>query len=131
MLPIAAFATARGVLKSWWKAGLGVAIGAALALPVGRCQGVDVEKARQREREKAAAELQAARNDAAAQAAAAERTIDAATVTAQEKGRNDAISAAPAGRAAPSSVALACQRLRQQGTRPEALPAACRSGGAH
>lgn len=126
MIPLAIL----GLARSWWKAGIGVVIGCVLALPVGRCQGVDMEKARQKERDRAAAEMQAAKNDAAAQAAAAERANDTAAIASHEKGRNDAISSAPPGRAAPSSVALACERLRQQGTRPEALPAACRSGGA-
>jgi hypothetical protein len=126
MIPLAALTLAR----TWWKAGLGALIGAALALPVGRCQGVDVEKARQRERDRAAAEIQQAKNAAAAQAAAAERETDTAAVTVQEKARNDAIDAAPGGRAPPSSVALGCERLRQQGTRPESLPAVCRPGRA-
>lgn len=123
-------AGAMAIGRAWWKAGAGVAVGVILALPLGRCQGVDIEKARQRERDNAAAEIQQAKNDAAAQAAAARRQTDTAAVTAQQKARNDAISAAPAGRAPPSSVALACQRLRQQGTRPEALPANCRPGRA-
>lgn len=118
-------AGAPGFARAWWKVGLGVTLGVILALPLGRCQGVQAERHRQAEAARAAAQLQAHKNASAAQAAAAERALDAAHVATDERTRTDAIDAAPAGRAQPSSVALACQRLRQQGARPETLPAAC------
>jgi hypothetical protein len=122
-------AGAPGFIGAWWKAGVGVAIGAALALPVGQCQGRGQERQAAKARAAAAAELQQTKNAAAAQAAAAERETDQAAVTVQQKARNDAIDAAPGGRAPPSSLALGCQRLRQQGVAEPALPAHCRPGG--
>lgn len=125
-----AITAAPGLARSWWKAGLGAAIGAALALPVGQCQGRGQERQANAVRVAAAAELQAEKNRAAAEAAALQRDTDAAKVDQAEKERNHAIDAAPPGRAGSSSLALTCQRLRQQGARPETLPAYCRPDGA-
>jgi hypothetical protein len=125
MIPLAALALGR----AWWKAGVGVVIGAALALPVGQCQGANAEKARQKTRDAEAALQAEIRNAAAKEAAAAQRAVDLARVTAAEKGRTDAIRAgadeAPSG----PELRLACERLRAQGTAAARLPAVCRPGG--
>jgi hypothetical protein len=126
MIPLAIPGAALALARSWWKAGLGVVIGAALALPVGQCQGANAEKSRQAARNAEAALQAEIRNTAAKEAAAAQRAADLARVTAAEKGRTDAIRAgadeAPSG----PELRLACERLRAQGTAAARLPAVCR-----
>lgn len=124
---VGAIVAGASLLKAWWKPALGAVLGAALALPVGQCQGAHAERARQ-EAKAAEAALQATiRNDAAKEAAALQRQADQATVSAAEKGRTDAIRAgndeAPSG----PELRLACQRLRAQHVAEHRLPEPCRS----
>lgn len=61
--------------------------------------------------------------------AADERLTDLKTNTQLEKELTDAVSSLPDARPSDRRVALACQRLRHQGTREADLPAACRPAG--
>jgi hypothetical protein len=82
-------------------------------------------------RERARAELAAARAEAAMrrrdgaarEAAAEERAADAAANTALVKELSDAVSPLPDARPSDRRRALACARLRHQGTDTAALPA--------
>jgi len=86
------------------------------------------ERARQ-ERAVQAANAQARATDAAARDRAADqRLTDLKINTRLEKERTDAVSAIPDARPTAGRVALACHRLREQGTRDADLPAECRPG---
>lgn len=58
-----------------------------------------------------------------------ERLNDLKTNTQSEKELTDAVSSLPDARPSDRRVALACQRLRHQGTRPADLPSVCRHAG--
>ncbi|MCO8017478.1 hypothetical protein NI456_01270 [Brevundimonas diminuta] len=86
------------------------------------------ERARQ-ERAAQAANAQARATDAAARDRAADqRLIDLKINNRLEKERTDAVSAIADARPTAGRVALACHRLREQGTRDGDLPAECRPG---
>lgn len=79
-----------------------------------------------------AAEERAQTLDAAIKAsdkASGERLSDIQINIKREKELTDAVSSLPDAVPSPRRIALACQRLRQQGTRDADLPASCRSGG--
>lgn len=87
-------------------------------------------------RERAKQDAAAAAANARAQAvdakardqAADERLTDLKANTQLEKELTDAVSSLPDARPSDRRVALACQRLRHQGTREADLPAVCRPG---
>lgn len=58
-----------------------------------------------------------------------ERLNDLKTNIQTTKELTDAVSSLPDARPSDRRVALACQRLRQQGTRPADLPPVCRPAG--
>jgi len=58
-----------------------------------------------------------------------ERLADLKTNTQTEKDLTNAVSSLPDARPSDRRVALACQRLRHQGTRPADLPPICRPAG--
>ncbi len=120
-----AFEAAKAVVGSWWKLGAGAVIGAALALPLGQCQGADQE--RQRQAAKAAQTAAAAQkaNTARVERQAAQREADRAHITQAAKGRTDAIEAGPDGPLSGPERRLQCQRLLDLGYAPADLPA-CR-----
>lgn len=91
----------------------------------GRHDGVKAEKARVEARlEKARQVDQAAKSKAADQ-----RVVDTQTVAKHEQELSRADDALPDAKPSAARTALACQRLRAQGTRPSELPAQCRSPG--
>lgn len=100
-----------------------------LAFLLGQCSGANNAKAKY-ERDQAAATVAMQRRDAAAKEAGnLRRAADAETTSSQAKDRSDAISRATDSAPSGAELALACQRLRQQGTPADRLPVACRSGG--
>lgn len=88
-------------------------------------------------RERAKQDAAAAAANARAQAvdakardqASDERLTDLKTNTQLNKELTDAVSSLPDARPSDRRVALACQRLRHQGTREADLPPVCRPGG--
>lgn len=121
-----AFAGAMGLVRSWWKLGLGAMLGAALALPVGQCQG--------RAHERQAADLRAAealavaqaKNHAASEAAADQRLDDTLATRQFEQDLSHADDAAPDARPSDARRALLCARLRDQAARGgPAVPPGC------
>jgi hypothetical protein len=91
---------------SWWKAGAGALVGAALAFPLGQCSGVDIQK----DRDKAASIASLQLDARAKETAAEQRGQDAATTAARAQGRIDATKNQPD--AAPG--ALRCQFERKR-----------------
>lgn len=121
MIPIAALTVAR----TWWKLGAGAILGAALALPVGQCQGRGHARGEMRtDVAEANARAQAA-NAALIQAQAAQREADAAKTATAAKGRSDAIHAGPDALPSRPECRLQRQRLLNAGAREADLPA-CR-----
>lgn len=83
-------------------------------------------------RDQQAAEERARTLDAAIKAsdkASGERLTDIQINIKREKELTDAVSSLPDAVPSPRRIALACQRLRQQGARDADLPVRCRSGG--
>ncbi|HEY1071522.1 hypothetical protein [Brevundimonas sp.] len=66
-----------------------------------------------------------AKASSARETAAATRATDTTIINAREKELSDAVSSLPDAAPSPRRVALACERLRQQGSR---LPASCGPG---
>ncbi len=82
-------------------------------------------------RDRIAADERARTLDAAIKAsdkASGERLTDIQININREKELTDAVSSLSDAVPSPRRIALACQRLRQQGTRDADLPASCRSG---
>ena len=84
-------------------------------------RGAEAEKARQAA-ERAETERRAS---TARETAADERLNDTTIINARERELSDAVNSLPDARPSPRRLALACERLRQQGTRlpPECGPA--------
>lgn len=128
MIPFAipaALAGAKTIAKTWWKAGLGVVIGAALALPVGQCQGASAERARQAAREADAALREAMRDAAIKERLAAARLENTLTIQQQSKERTDAIQAGPDDHVSAAQRRLNCKRLRDAGFSEAQLAGRC------
>lgn len=128
MIPFAipaALTGAKTIAKTWWKAGLGAVIGAALALPVGQCQGVSAERARQAAREADAALREAMRDAAIKERLAAARLENTLTIQQQSKERTDAIQAGPDDHVSAAQRRLNCQRLRDAGFSEAQLAGRC------
>ncbi|WP_341020854.1 hypothetical protein [Brevundimonas diminuta] len=86
------------------------------------------ERAKQ-DRAVAAANAQVRANDTAARESAADqRLTDLKINNRLEKERTDAVASISDARPTAGRVALACHRLREQGTRDADLPAECRPG---
>ncbi|HAD84485.1 MAG TPA: hypothetical protein DCG71_06530 [Brevundimonas sp.] len=86
------------------------------------------ERAKQ-DRAVEAANAKARSTDTAARDRAADqRLTDLKINNRLEKERTDAVSSIPDARPSAGRVALACHRLREQGTRDADLPAECRPG---
>lgn len=115
----------RGAIGGWWKAGLGLVLGAALALPVGQCQGRDAERAAGKARAAEAAAAAHKANTARVEVQAAQREADTARNLNLSKGRTDAIQAGPDGPLSGPERRLQCRRLRDIGYGPADLPPGC------
>jgi len=86
------------------------------------------ERARQ-DRAVEAANAKSRATDAEARDRAADQRLTDLKINRQlEKERTDAVSAIPDARPTAGRVALACHRLREQGTRDADLPPECRPG---
>lgn len=85
----------------------------------------------QGERDRQAAQVLKVERKASAgrETASDERLNDTLTTQAREKELSDAVSSLPDARPSARRVALACERLRQQGTRERDLSPACRPDG--
>ena len=111
--------------KSWWKAGLGLIVGAALCFPLAQCDG------RRQGRQAAALELSRAntrylqQKAKADELAADQRITDTIAVNRQEEELRDAIAATPDERPDAVRIRLGCERLRQAGRDTSSI-AACR-----
>lgn len=91
MIPIALMAFG----AKWWKLGAGAVLGAALALPLGQCQGRVQERTRNAAAVAEANARAQAANSALLEKASQERAADTAKITEAAKGRTDAIRAGP------------------------------------
>ncbi|RAK68838.1 hypothetical protein [Phenylobacterium kunshanense] len=128
MIPLAipaALSGAKTLARSWWKAGLGAVVGAALALPVGQCQGASAERARQAAREADAALREAVKDAAIKERLAADRLENTLTIHQQSKERTDAIQAGPDDHVSAAQRRLNCQRLRDAGFSEAKLAGRC------
>ena len=107
--------------KGW----LSVAILAAFLLFGAYC----AHRAAEGERDRQAAETRRTEEKAssARETSADERLNDTTIIHAREKELSDAVNSLPDARPSPRRLALACERLRQQGN--TRLPAECGSGG--
>ena len=119
---IAAFAFVRRIPsllspKGW----LAVALLAAFLLFGAYC----AHRAAEGERDRQAAETRQteAKASTARETAAGERLNDTTIINAREKELSDAVNSLPDARPSPRRLALACERLRQQGN--SRLPAEC------
>ena len=81
----------------------------------------------ERERQDAVTAKTEAKASSAREIAAGERATDTTIINAREKELSDAVNSLPDARPSARRVALACERLRQQGN--TSLPAECGSGG--
>ncbi|WP_337186565.1 hypothetical protein [Phenylobacterium sp.] len=122
LFSIPALDAARGVLGDWWKAAAGIVAGAALALPVGQCQGAHAARAELKAAQAEAAARAQAANAARVERQAAEREADTARNTAAAKGRSDAIHAGPDGPTSGPECRLNRERLLRDGARAADLP---------
>jgi hypothetical protein len=123
----AALADVRTLARSWWKAGLGAVIGAALALPVGQCQGEREERTRQAARAAEARELAVTLNAARVQKQAVERETASAAILSSQQEINRADDAVPDSRPSDKRRAALCGRVRDLERRGAAIPADLRS----
>lgn len=89
------------------------------------------QKSAQGERDRQAAEQARTERKASAarETASTERLNDTLTINARERELTDAVQSLPDAAPSPRRVALACQRLRQQGIAESDIPAACRPAG--
>lgn len=125
LFTIPALGPAKALIASWWKAGLGVVLGAALALPVGQCQGRDAERTAGKARAAEAAAAAHKVNTARVQAQAAQREADTARNLNLSKGRTDAIQAGPDGPLSGPECRLQRRRMLDLGYAPADLPPGC------
>nr|WP_313634733.1 hypothetical protein [Brevundimonas diminuta] len=86
------------------------------------------ERAKQDRAAEAANAKARATDNAGRDRAADQRLTDLKINNRLEKERTDAVSSIPDARPTAGRVALACHRLREQGTRDADLPAECRPG---
>lgn len=118
-----ALLTIRELWGTWWRAALGFAVATALCLPLGYCEGKRAGKAKA-DAAAAVATVEVMKVDGNAKdVAAIERTKDDAAVVEQKEKLTDAVANLPDSLPSPRRVALACERLRQQGTDTSRLPA--------
>jgi hypothetical protein len=108
-----------------YSADLAWLLGAALALPVGQCQGRDAERTAGKARAAEAAAAAHKANTARVEAQAAQREADTARNLNLSKGRTDAIQAGPDGPLSGPELRLQCRRLRDIGYGPADLPPGC------
>ena len=122
-------ATIRAALRSLTALGWAVVVAClAILLLLATCAHHSAKEARQ---SRDAAEERARALDAglkASEAASGERMADVQIIYNHEKELTDAVASLPDAVPSPRRIALACQRLRQQGNRDADLPAQCRSG---
>jgi hypothetical protein len=101
----------------WWKAALGLVLGAVLVFPVARCaghaDGVKDEKAAETQRLEAAK----ARNAVAVARSDVQRADDQRDTAKLEEDLRSADDATPDSKPSDARLALACQRLRARSAR--------------
>lgn len=125
MIPGAYIDAAQALWNTWWRALLGAAIVFAPAFLLGQCSGQRSAAAKY-SAARAIANVETIKADGASKEIAAnERRVDDALVSEHKKDLTDAVAALPDAMPSARRVALACQRLRQQGTDTASL-SACR-----
>lgn len=123
ILPLAAV----GIVRSWWKLGAGVILGAVLAFPLGQCSGARNQEAHEKA-DRAISITEALQQDTKAkEKGAAQALEDAATVADQTEKLANAVAALPDAVPSARRVRLMCEWMRND---PAAdlsnLPVACR-----
>ena len=113
-------------MRKWWRGLGGLLLGMLIAFPLGTCSGAADMKDKMQAEARAQAAAQAQRNAAAIEAAAQQRVQDILANQSAAEERIDAIRSRPDEAANGPQLALACARLRQQGTAESKLPRACR-----
>lgn len=117
-------------LATWWKAAVGIVIGALLCWPLAQCRGEQIGQLRMETAiEKANVETlrQKARAD---ELAAAQRLTDTIAVSRQEQELRNVVAQTPDSLPDAARIALGCERLRRaHSASPAALPAVCRPPG--
>lgn len=113
--------------KRWWRALVGALVMFPLAFLLGQCSGAKNERVRV-DAARAIANVETMKTDGAAQAKAAdERVKDTLAITEQQQELTDAVADLPDALPSARRVALACERLRQQGADTATVPACSRS----
>lgn len=121
MIPLAVMVFA----KSWWKAGAGLLIGAALIFPVGQCSGAQNERTRAEAAQLRANARATEQNAKATEAAGGERLTDRVAVSALQQDLEHADDQTVDSGPSAARLALNCKRLRNQGVREADLAARC------
>jgi hypothetical protein len=107
----------------WWKAAVGAAVMFPMAFMLGQCSGESNAKAKQKAAD-AVAIVEVLKTDAKAKEKAAdERLADAEAVAETKEKLTDAVQNLPDAMPSARRVALACQRLRNDGQDVSRLPA--------
>ena len=115
----------RGVTGAYWKIAAAFILGALLTAPLAYCEGKSAGAAKSKAAA-AIATVEVMKVDAdAKEVAAIERRDDDAEIAAKKQELTDAVADLPDALPSARRVALACQRLRQQGTDTKPI-AACR-----
>jgi hypothetical protein len=112
-----------GFVKTWWRAGVGIFIGAVLVFPVAQCAGVHKEKDRAEAEAVKQQNKQLQKTLENHEVASGERANDTATITAKKEDLEHAVQGLPDNVPSARRVALACARLRNQGADVSKLPA--------
>ncbi|WP_052757306.1 hypothetical protein [Sphingobium chungbukense] len=115
----------KGVTGAYWKIAAAFVLGALLTAPLAYCEGKSAGTSKA-DAAAAVATVEVMKVDAdAKEVAAIERRKDDASIAEKQEALTDAVANIPDALPSPRRVALACERLRQQGTDTTAL-AACR-----
>lgn len=115
----------KGVTGAYWKIAAAFVLGALLTAPLAYCEGKSAGSSKA-EAAAAVATVEVMKVDAdAKEVAAIERRNDDAQIAAKKEELTDAVANLPDALPSARRVALACERLRQQGTDTAAI-AACR-----
>ncbi|WP_292051616.1 hypothetical protein [Brevundimonas sp. UBA5866] len=106
-----------------------IAAAVCLLLLLGTCSYHSKREADQARRDAEARARALEKNRKASERADVERMSDVVIIYNREKELTDAVSSLPDAAPGPRRLALACERLRQQGLRDADLPASCRPAG--
>ena len=111
------------VLLPWWKVGLGAVLVFGPAFLLGQCSGAGNERDRL-EAARAVTVIETLKEDGAArEVSAGERLADASAVAENREDLINAVQDLPDGLPSARRVALACERMRQQGVDLADVPA--------